>query len=178
MIRLVRRDEGFTLIELIVASLIGAILMAALVGVVRTGYAAIGTANDVFRGDDDVQTALAYLTSDVHATTRDPALVQVTTIALPGDQLLVGIPDVANARFVRVTYRYDGAAGTLTRTVDTGAGAPTSKVVARHLDTAVANVFSYCPTGAGCPAVTATIPFRVRGAQVVRTLATPLYLSP
>ncbi len=159
-----RRDEGFTLIEILIASVIGSLVITVVAGIILTAFSSLRAANENFKGDDDVQVVLAALNVDVQAST--PALI---TVSGPGDQLVLGVARPGSGKFVRVTYTYDATAGTLTRSVDDGTVA--ASVVARNLKQGFTGaIFAFCSSGAGCPSVTATVPYVLSGNEILRTI--------
>ncbi len=159
-----RREEGFTLVEMLIASVIGSLVITVVAGVILTAFSALRAANENFLGDDDVQLVLATLNVDVAAAT--PGLI---TVSGPGDQLVLGVARPGSGKFVRVTYAYDSTAGTLTRSVDDGTVA--ASVVARNLKQGYGGtIFAFCASGAGCPSVSATVPFVLNGNDILRNI--------
>lgn len=161
-----RRQDGFGLIDTLVAGLVVATITVVLANVFVSGFLTLRVADDNFRGDDDVQLVLLTLSRDVGGTT--PSLV---TVSGSGQQLTLGAASTSAGRFVRITYTYDPATGEVVRSVDEGGATPRTTTVAHSLKKGLtAPIFAFCASGAGCPSVAATLVFQVRGIDVTRTI--------
>src|SRR5258708_18318573 len=145
---MIAREDGFTLIEVLAGAVLGGIVMFALFGIVLTGYASVRVSQDTMLGDEDVQLVLTYIQTDIHAASKDPALLTVSNAGPnTGNTLVLTVPDpkTANGRMLTVTYTYatsgSPSVGTLTRSVATLSGTPVSPtVIARHLKPRLPNV--------------------------------------
>jgi Tfp pilus assembly protein PilW len=174
---MIAREDGFTLIEVLAGAVLGSIVMFALFGIVLTGYASVRVSQDTLLGDEDVQLVLTYIQTDIHAASKDPALLVVSSAGPnSGNTLVLTVPDpkTANGRMLTVTYTYATAGspsvGTLTRSVATVAGIPISTAtIARNLKPGLVNVFSRS-CSPGCTSVSAAIQFVLNGATVTRTV--------
>ncbi len=174
---MIAREDGFTLIEVLAGAVLGGIVMFALFGIVLTGYASVRVSQDTMLGDEDVQLVLTYIQTDIHAASKDPALLTVSNAGPnTGNTLVLTVPDpkTANGRMLTVTYTYatsgSPSVGTLTRSVATLSGTPLgTTVIARNLKPSLVNVFSRSCTP-GCTTVSAAIQFILNGATVTRTL--------
>ena len=173
---MIAREDGMTVIEVLVGAVLGAILMSALVSVFLTGYASVRVSQDTLVGDEDVQQTLTWIQTDIHGASRDPNLLTVTN---GGNTLTLNVPDPsATGRLVTITYVYTSGGtplvGTLTRTVTAPAGAPKVTVIARNLKPGLTNVFTASPCtvapGAGCTSVSAALQFVINGTPVTRTI--------
>lgn len=173
-----RGDDGFTLVDTLVGTVIGSILMIALAGVFLTSYTSLRVSQDTLEGDADVQLALTYLQVDVHGSSRDPNLLTVTN---GGNTLRLSSPDPSSAgRLLTIAYTYASsgspAVGTITRTVTDSSGATIrTGVVAHNLKGGLTGVFSatpctLAPGGVGCTSVSAALSFDVKGVTVTRTV--------
>ena len=171
------REDGMTLIEVLVGAVLGSILMAALVSVFLTGYASVRVSQDTLVGDQDVQLTLTYIQTDIHGASRDPSLLNVTN---SGRTLTLSVPDPsATGRTVTIVYTYASggspAVGTLTRTVTPPSpAASSSTVIAHNLKAGLTNIFTAAPCtvapGAGCTSVSAALQFVINGTAVTRTI--------
>lgn len=175
------REDGFTLVEVMAGLVLGSILLASIFGVFLTGYASVRVSQDTMVGDQDVQLTLTYLQTDIHGSSRDPALLTVTN---GGNTLALGVPDPSGSgRFLTVTYAYTSGGsptvGTLTRTVTDATGAVVgTTAVARNLKPGLTSVFAATCTP-GCTSVTATLQFLLNGNTVTRNIqATPQLAFP
>src|SRR5258708_11098511 len=128
---MIAREDGFTLMEVLAGPVLGAIVMFAMFGIVLTGYASVRVSQDTMLGDEDVQLVLTYIQPDIHAASKDPALLTVSNAGPnTGNTLVLTVPDpkTANGRMLTVTYTYPTSgpprAGTLTRSVSTLSGTP------------------------------------------------------
>lgn len=172
-----RRDDGFTLIETLVSTVLGSLLMAALVGVFMAGYGSIRASQESLLGDTGVQLTLTYLATDVQGASRDPSLLTITN---GGNTLKLAQADPgASGRSLTVTYTYQSsgtpAVGSLTRTVTDAAGSTLStRDVAHNLKAGLTNIFSATPCtpapGAGCTSVSASLAFDVKGTTITRSV--------
>lgn len=168
-----RGERGFGLVDVIVATVIGGFVLAAVVGVLVTAFTTLRVADENFKGDDDVQLVLLALTRDVQSAT--PSNISVDP---SGMQLQLGAARPSDGKFVRITYAYVASAGELSRAVDDGSGTVTTTIAARNLKRDhTAPVLKYCASQSDCPSVTgtfpfveATIPFVVNRADVLRTI--------
>ena len=164
-------ERGFSLIDFLIGSLLGGILVAALAGVFQTGHVAMRTASEAFHGDDAVQLLATYLVRDVHGAAPDATpgapLVRVTT-AGPLQTLSLATFDQQQGRVLRVEYVYDGPAGTITRTARAGGTVVTADVLARKLEPDHPTVFTVAPAEG---TVTAVVAFRINGVLFERTVS-------
>lgn len=162
-----RREHGFTLVDLLIAMTIGGMLIGVFATVVLVAGNALRAADENFRGGDDVQILLVHLTRDVQAA-QPPMSADVAA-----DQLALRVPSVRNGAVLRITYTYatdtDAAltrpTAKITRVVSDGATVAETTDVARNLRPNHSPVFVSC--GTGC--VTVNIPFVVGDNVVVRT---------
>lgn len=161
-----RRQAGFTLVDLTVAMTIGGILVALFATVVLVASNSIRAANDSFRGDDDVQVVLVYLNRDTQGA-RPPTSGDVSA-----SELRLTVPNALTSSVLRVTYTYATDPGPvlrptakITRTVTDGSTVVESADIARNLQPNYTQVFESC--GAGC--IKVNIPFIVADNVVVRT---------
>lgn len=167
----VRHDEGIGLIDVIIAVALSAILMGAITGVFHAGFTAAQTTSDSFKGDEDVQQLIGYLTRDANGSSPQ----FLPSLGGTADVVTLGAVDVASGRFLHVTYTYAFAAGegTVTR-LATGAGPAASVVVAHHLAATAGGFFQWCTAGAGCPTVTARMTYNISGQPVQRSVQAAL----
>lgn len=109
-----RRARGFTLVELIVSSTLSGIVLAGVLSAVlminRSGY----LLNNYMEMEQQARTALETFAVDARVTdsvvwSRDSDSAPLDTITLT--------PPSESGGAIPVTYAYDAAAGTLTRTV-------------------------------------------------------------
>lgn len=188
---MIQRDDGFTLIDVMVGTVVSGLLLAALVGIFQTGYQSLRVSSDAYLGQDDVQLALRYLMPDVQGASREH--ISVADVPAVGGTLTLVVPEPNPNRLTTVTYVYSDAAGTITRTSSfaTLTGTTTEEVViARHLKTnllpAEMTRFIYCaaacPPEAGGgtgPKLRAKLAFDINGTTVTRELdLTPKLTSP
>lgn len=178
-------EEGFTLVEVLIATVLGAIVIGVVATVVVTGNATLKFALDTFGGDNDVQLVLTHLTADVRAAVPDAALsasgaktvnaFDVPNPSAPGDQLTLTV--ATSNKLLRVMYLYDPLKGTITRTVTDGTVTQTLEV-AHRLQLNAVDVFDYCassnsdcpPDNHRGPRLMATLPFLVNGNVLTRTV--------
>lgn len=163
-----RREEGFTLIEMLVSVAISALVMGALAGFVVTGYQTFASVNTVMGETEELSLIRLVLTEDVRSAYPDALLSFRDT---SGQQLTLGIYD-QRFGFRTVQYQY-ASDGTLTRTVFPYSSSPnppaqTGHVLARRL--ALNYPSALFSVTVASSQVTATIPLPGRtSAEPVRT---------
>jgi len=144
----VRADSGVTLIELLVAMVLTAVLGSAVFGVVASQLRAARTADDLRVFLDEARVAANRIQREARGATEvdiaasSPELLRLW-IDHDGDE----VPDVGEYTSFQFTVAADGVE--LRRSTD---AAPTAVAIARHLTGA--SGFSYSPAlGVGPPAV-------------------------
>jgi prepilin-type N-terminal cleavage/methylation domain-containing protein len=137
-----RRDDGFTLLELIIVTLIMSIILA-IAGAVLFSLTTTANRNDSMVADEQAATtALAQLTRDI----RSANTITFPTGAVASDTAnkLELIVNQASGSTTPVLWVYDAAAQTLTRQAMVGTVFKTSgPVVNRVANPASSPVFSY-----------------------------------
>ncbi len=146
-----RREEGLTLVELLVTMVVGTLVVGALTVVTLTGFRSFESADRAGSVHQDYLRVRALLTEDVRSASppsRPPTTADVTrvelcpttcpalapNVAVAGRRLVLGIYDDRSGQFRTVTWEYDNAAGTLTRRVTVGSASPGApNVVAKTL---------------------------------------------
>lgn len=191
-----RSEEGFGLVDFLLALALGSILMLAIGSVFQTGFQAIRASSESTTGNDAVQQVLQWISRDAHGGTPDDLVACVVAVPAQfcprpivlgdtvqtlreGNTLRLGATEMvasASGRFVFVTYRYEILAGTqppsaqvVRETVD-AAGLTRTTIIARDLDGTFAGPVFSC----AAPGVAFTLSQAVTGgaAQQVVNVAT------
>lgn len=158
---MLRREEGFTLLETLVTGAISSVLIAGIAVFVLTGYRTFDSISTVLAENEELSLARMALTEDIRSAYPDATL----TLASPeGRKLTLGVYAQATG-FRVIEYEYVPATGELTRRVvpysglaTPGATAnPSAQTIARRL------AFNYAPAV-----------FSVSIAQATATASIPL----
>lgn len=127
-----RREDGATLVELLLSTTISGVVLAALLMVVLTGFRSFQAASDSLGQSESVALLRLNINDDARSAYPDPALTFVSSdssSALLGtcdpasasaNTLTLGLYDQANG-FSTVVYKYVPATGEITRAVADGA---------------------------------------------------------
>lgn len=180
MSRALRRDEGFTLIEFMIATMIASILMVAVYGAFHSGSATVRAVDEVSSADLAVQAAVGHLVRDTGGAARNPISGPKLLDTGTGSTLILHVPVLTPGAegTKRVVYEYVAASGTLTRT-SSAAGVTRVDIVARELrKNSTARLFACLPVAAACDStstsVEVTLPLTMNGVEVTRTFSLPV----
>ena len=180
MSRALRRDEGFTLIEFMIGTMVSSILMVAVYSAFHTSSATVRAVENSATADLAVQAAVGHLVRDTGGAARNPISGPKLLDTATGSTLILHVPVLTPGAegTKRIVYEYIAATGTLTRT-STAGGVTRDDVVARNLHkNSTARVFGCLPVpvecGSSATSVEVTLPVTMNGVEVTRTFSLPV----
>lgn len=147
-LRRLRAEDGLTLIETLVTSIVSFLIVGALAAGYLAGLQAFQSYEDNSNIERDVESVRTLFVDDVRSavpnagamTTASPTRIELcpttcpTSAPISGSRLVLGIYDDKLGFYTTITWEYTDATKTLTRRVTTGTATPgPAKVVANTL---------------------------------------------